>query len=230
MEHPMNDVTKDILMELSPEMALLVYRHEQKYYLERRDIINGKMAAGIPLTEECLTNIFDSISSDESDMLHGSIPDNMLYADGRCGREKYVWYNKPERRNLLFSKEAGISDGQMWIPGLVYVASATTLSVFAFKGNKPKSKLFKAPFFNIYDSGKVCLGSAQVDKPSELTYERIVQYWEKMFWASEFVHILGNNPVKNNLATLLKKGIETDCRFPEDELLPVKTNLKELLR
>lgn len=230
MEQPMNDITKDILTELSPEMAIIVYQHEQKYYLERRDIINGKMASGVPLTEKCLTDIFDTISSESSDSLHGLVPDNLLYADSRCGREKYVWYNKPEKRSLFFHKDTGIPDGQMCVPGLVYVASATSLSVFAFKGNKPKSKLFKAPFFNIYDDGRVCLGSAKVDKPTELTYESIVRYWEKMFWASEFVHILGNNPVKNNLATLMKKGIETSSRFPESELLPIKTNLKELLR
>lgn len=230
MEQKMNELTKEVLTELSPEMAIIVYKYDQKYYLERRDIVNGKMATGIPLTEKCLTDIFDTISSEDSDTIHGLIPNNLLYADGRCGREKYVWYNKPEKRSVFFNKEAGVPDGEMWVPGLVYVASATSLSVFAFKGKKPKNKLFTAPFFNIYNDGRVCLGSAKVDKPSELTYQSIIQYWEKMFWASEFVHILGDNPVKNNLSTITKTCIETGDYFPEVELLSTKTNLKDLLR
>lgn len=230
MEQKINELTKELLAELSPEMAIIVYKCEHKYYLERRDIVNGKMASGIPLTEKCLTDIFDTISSEDSDMLHGLIPDNLLYADGRCGREKYVWYNKPEKRSLFFNKEAGIPDGQMWVPGLIYVASAASLSVFAFKGNKPKSNLFKAPFFNVYNDGRVCLGSAKVDNPSELTYESVILYWEKMFWASEFVHLLGSNPVKNNLSTITKACIETGNHFPEEELLSVNIKLKDLLR
>lgn len=230
MEQKMNELTKEILTELFPEMAVIVYKYDEKYYLERRDIVNGKMAAGMPLTEKCLTEIFDTISSEDSDTPHGLVPENLLYADGRCGREKYVWYNKPEKRSLFFNKEAGIPDGQMWVPGLVYIASGTSLSVFAFKGNKPKGKLFTAPFFNVYDDGRVCLGSAKVDKPSELTYESVVRYWEKMFWASEFVHILGNNPIKNNLSIITKTCIETGDHFPERELLSANIKLKDLLQ
>ena len=55
----MNNTTKEILTELLPEMAIIVYKNNNKYYLERRDIINGKMASGVPLTEKCLTDIFD---------------------------------------------------------------------------------------------------------------------------------------------------------------------------
>lgn len=230
MEQKMNSTTKEILTELLPEMAIIVYKNDHKYYLERRDIINGKMASGIPLTEKCLTDIFNVISSEESNILHGAVPDNMLYADSRCGREKYVWYNKPMKRSLLFSKEAGIPDGQMWVPGLVYAASASSLSVFAFKGRNPKNNLFRAPFFNIYNDGRVCLGSAKVDKPYELTFDSIMKYWEKMFWASEFAHLIGSNPVKGNLSTITKNSISTGCKFPDSELIPAEQKLKSLIQ
>ena len=81
----------------------------------------------------------------------------------------------------------------------------------------------------VYVDGKVCLGSAKVDKPYELTFESVMRYWEKMFWASEFAHLLGGNPVKGNLSTITKNCISTGCKFPDSELIPVKQKLKSLI-
>lgn len=225
-----NEITQDILSELTPTMAIIVYKNDMKYYLERRNIVDGKMAAGVPLTERCITDIFDVISSDESNIIHGRVPDNMLFVDGRVGRERIVWFRPPEKRSMFFSKDAGIPDGQMLVPGLVYSASGNKLSVYAYKGKKPKDKLFIAPFFNVSDTGVVCLGSAKVTKSLVPTFENTVAYWEKMFWASEFVHILGSNPIRNNLATVTKECINTGKPFPEDVLIESKIKLKDLLK
>jgi PRTRC genetic system protein B len=229
----MGKVNEILTNRMTPEMAVIVYRHREgysadKYYLERRPIENGRMGAGTPLTEHCLNNIAEALTSGRKDIARGVIPSCMLYADPGRGREKYVWYRKPEVRCLFFAGGLEISNGPMHVPGLVYVVKGEALSLYAFKGNRPKKQLFRAPFFN---TGKntVCLGNAKVSKPDELTWEAIIQYQEKMFWQSEFTHILDTNPVKGNLSSITRNCIETGCNFPLDELIPVKTKLEDLL-
>ncbi len=228
-EENINGITKEILTNLQPQMAIIVYSENERYYLERRDITGGRMAAGIPLTEECLVRMLEVISISNSDTAYHIIPPGMLYADSRFGRQKYVWYRKPETRHLYFGKQIGIPDGEMMVPGLVYMVNNDSLHVYAFTGKEPKDKLFNAPFFNIYDDGRVCLGSAKADYPAQNTFVNIINYWESLFWKSEFVHLIGNNPVKGNLAVITKECIIEKKKFPEKVLLPAKTKLKDLL-
>ncbi|WP_163173426.1 PRTRC system protein B [Bacteroides sp. 51] len=217
---------------LDPEMAIIVYRNNQNtssYYLESRRIRKGKMLEGVPLTEKCLSNIVNAISESKADIPHGRLPGNMLFADSRLGVEKYVWYRAPEKRRFYFTKGLNIPEGEILIPGIIYVVSSGVLSVYAFIGNKPKRKLYKAPFFNIYEGGNVCLGSAKVAKPKNMSYQGVIDYWEKMFWQSEFANLLGGNPIKGNLATITKQCIETGVKFPLSELTPIKKTLEDLL-
>lgn len=220
----MNDITKNLFEDLIPKMAIIVYHSDTDiFYLERRNIgEDGNLEAGVPLTEECLTNIVKCLSSSEKDIVHGILPSGLLYADCRTGRNKYVWYRKEEKRMLYFNEQLGISNGEMYVPGLVYHVSGGTLAVYAYKGKlTERSKLFRAPFFNV-SSSSVCLGSAKVEKPEEMTYEHVLAYWEQMFWQSEFTHLLGGNPVKGNLSIITKHCIETGCRFPKEELIQCK--------
>lgn len=219
----MNDITKNLFEDLIPKMAIIVYHSDTDiFYLERRNIgEDGNLEAGVPLTEECLTNIVKCLSSSEKDIVHGILPSGLLYADCRTGRNKYVWCRKEEKRMLYFNEQLGISNGEMWVPGLVYCVSGDKLAVYAYKGKlSERSKLFRAPFFNV-SSSSVCLGSAKVEKQEEMTYEHVLAYWEQLFWQSEFTHLLGGNPVKGNLSIITKHGIESGCRFPKEELLPI---------
>lgn len=229
----MNQLTEHLTSSLAPAMAVICYQNGNDCYLERRDIINGKMTAGIPLTEKCLSGISEVLSFDSAKIIHGTIPSYMLYADCRSGREKYVWYRKPEKRRMFFSSKLGIENGELLTPGLIYVVNGTTLSVYAVRSKRLSisTKLFHAPFFNVYDSADVCLGSAKLKFPEELTYDNVIKYWEDKFWKSKFDHLLGSNPVASNLASLTKMCIETGCEFPLKELKPIKKlTLKSLLK
>lgn len=220
----MNNITKNLFEDLDPKMAIIVYKSEDEvFYLERRDIDKeGAMGVGIPMTEDCLTDIVKGLSATEKDIVHGPIPSYLLYADCRTGFNKYVWFRKEEKRKLYFKEDLDIDNGDMFVPGLVYCVCENTLSMYSYKGRlTEKSKLFRAPFFNVSDSS-VCLGSANVQKPEDMTYENVIQYWEQMFWLSEFTHLLGGNPVKGNLSIITKHCIESGCRFPKEELIPCK--------
>ena len=46
------------------------------------------------------------------------------------------------------------------------------MNIYAYidKELKPETELYAAPFFNVTGSS-VCLGSAKIDKPTEITYD-----------------------------------------------------------
>lgn len=227
----MNKLTQQLTSELTAEMAIIVYgdKDHDNFFLERRNITNGKMGAGVPLTEDCIKDIAELTLNRSRKELHGAIPPNMLYADGRRGYEKYVWFEKPQKKFHYFSKKLNIPNGEIFTPSLLYVVSGNTLSLYAFTGDYPDGKLYRAPYFNVSD-GHVCLGNAHLPEIQEMTYENIILYWEKMFWQSEFSHIFGVNPIKSNLSILSKRLMETGEPFPQNELLPISLTLKNIIR
>lgn len=231
----MNKLTKLMNDCYKPKMAVIVYECSDSklgVYLERRNIINGRMSSGTPLTKKCIVDIMNAIAVDNENFdygIHGNIPSNLLYADTTPGRTKLVWYNPPQNKKMYFTPTLGIPDGVMNVPGLVYIAQDKKLTVYAFKGSKPKGRLYKAPFMNVSESG-VCLGNSKVELPAQSTFDNLICYWEKMFWLSEFSHILGENPVKGNLAVITKNLIESGEKFPTDILIQSNMTLKSILR
>lgn len=227
----MNKLTKQLATELCAKMAIIVYGDDEhdSFYLERRNITNGKMGAGTPLTEECIRDIAELTLNSSRKELHGAIPPNMLYADGRKGYEKYVWFEKPQKKMHYFNKRLNIPNGELFTPSLLYAVSGNRLSLYAFIGEYPDGKLYRAPYFNVSDT-YVCLGNSHLPEIQEMTYENIIQFWEKMFWQSEFTHILDTNPIKSNLSILSKRLMETGEPFPKDELLPISLTLKNIIR
>jgi PRTRC genetic system protein B len=161
-------------------------------------------------------------------MPHGVLPDNFWYSDPRRGAEKYIWSNPPGKRGMFFSKSLGIPEGEYNVPGIVYVATDSSLHIYAYKGEKlkPDSALYKGPFFNTTD-GRVCLGTSSLKKPLNPTYTELAEYWEKRFWLTEFTHLGGSeNPTKNNLVMVTKDS--ADKPFDEKELLSAGKKLKDL--
>lgn len=234
----MSNTIKLLSEVYQPFAAIIAYKtdaekySENAYYLEKRNIRNGKMGAGKPLTQKMLATLIHSVqtSTEQLDLgIYGAMPNNILYCDTRIDHDHLVWYHEPEERYVYFSKTLNIPNGKMKVPGLLYVVKSNTLSMYAFKGKKPTGTLYFAPFMNT--NVNVCLGSAKVEKPDERTFANVIAYWEKMFWQSEFSHLSGNNPIKGNLAVLTKQLIKTGDTFPTDVLIEIKgTKLKDLLK
>lgn len=230
----------DILQQVyEPFCAIIAYKAakgtstEEMFYLEQHNILkDGSMGAGKPLKKKTIVDMMNVLSKNNAQIdssIYGTIPENVLYCDTRIGREKLVWYHKPEERFLFFKDDIGMPNGTMVVPGLVYVAHNKQLAVYAFKGNKPKNHLFFAPFMNTTDT-YVCLGNSKMPFPEERTFENIMEYWETKFWKSEFSHILGDNPCLGNLSTITKECIQNKVPFPQDMLKPTNKKLNDLLR
>ena len=106
-----------------------------------------------------------------------------------------------------------------------------SLRIYAYKTGKltPDTQLYSAPFFNVrHDDGDVCMGNAKMEMPEKINFHNFIKFWEDKFFLSEFSQIIGSNPVKNNLATVIKKS---SVSFDNKELLPIrKLKLKNLLK
>lgn len=228
-----NQLTQKLEDTYEPMMAIIVYASQGSApYLEQRNITDGKMGAGRPLTKKCVTDIFRTIVEDSEDLsegYHGIIPRNLLYADTTTGRTRLIWYNPPMKRKMYFVGSLGIPEGEIVMPGVLYEANDNTLKVYCFKGKVPKDTLWQAPFFNV-NNHAVCLGTAKAKRPKSLTYIEAMEYWETMFWNSEFSHLYGGNPINGNLALITKSCIQNGDPFPTSVLIKSKTKLKDLLR
>lgn len=180
---------------------------------------------------EFMNTLVKGYSERHSTTPYGKIPDNLLYCDPRKGSERYVWYNPPHKRMMFFSPALKIENAEYYLPGVIYEAGEHGMRIYAYKENVPgpDTVLYAAPFFNVTGSS-VCLGNARIELPKDLTYEKLLQYWERKFWLTEFTHLGGNgNPTRSNLVLVTKAARDRD--FNLDELKQLNNmKLKDILK
>ena len=229
-----NELTRTLKTQLIPKAALIAYASEddKNFFLEIRDINDrGNMAEGRPITQEFMNELVKGYSERHSSTPYGKVPSNLIYCDSRKGSERYVWYNPPHKRMMFFSTALKIENAEYYLPGVIYEAGEHGMRIYAYKGNvpRPDTVLYAAPFFNV-TGANVCLGSAKIDKPRDLTYKNLLEYWEKKFWLTEFSHLGGGgNPTRSNLILVTKAA--KDKPFNLDELKPLNNlKLKDILK
>lgn len=215
-----NELTRKLRTLLHPQAALIAYAEENdchtlydnSYFIEVRDIDeSGMMGEGRPVTVEFMTELVRGYSERHSATPYGKMPPNLLWSDPRKGSERYIWYNPPRKRMMFFKEALKIENAEYHLPGIVYAAGESHLNVYAYKDGEltEKTELYAAPFFNV-TGASVCLGSANIEKPKDLTYEKLLEYWEKKFWLTEFSHLGANgNPTRSNLVLVTKETKET---------------------
>ena len=237
----MNERTNALLKTFAPQLAIIAYTSGDDWhdaYLESHAIdAQGRILEGKPLKQETIEAMIDVFYNDRQQRaeISGIIPENLIslkHLPG--GKMEMIWYNLPRKRHLYFSEQLHISSGEAWVPAIIYHTDGNGLDVYAWLSegtSRPdeETQLFRAPFFNVNNSGDVCHGNAKIKRPQR-TYQAHLQYWEDIFWLTEFTHINGDNPTKNNLALTWKNLIGTETRWDElDELLPSKRQLKGIL-
>ena len=145
-----------------------------------------------------------------------------------------AWWTPPQRRQMFFGTtqgDMGTINGAIFPqPALVWLAMDHALSVRAIKENRrpvSDTRLCVAPFWNVYDTGSVCLGSMRA--PDASTVASIPQ-WEQSFYESEFTH--------GNVGRLTRhpggfeglwKELAGTVEFPTDSLIELPETVAELL-
>ncbi|WDF66900.1 PRTRC system protein B [Sphingobacterium oryzagri] len=236
----MKDITHQIGTLYRPKAGLLIYQNSKTNndtYVEYFDMdAQGRPVNAHPLTVREADRLAKSLSSQadsKPDYLsaNGLLPSNVLHLDAM--KKQVLWYNKPQRRELFFAPALGINSGEANIPALLWKADAQSLRVFALtSGKRPmeKTTLFHAPFFNIYQDGKVCMGTVDIDLNEELSLEHFMQTWESYFFESYFSHLIGgHDPINGNCVLLWESLVDTDSPFPIKALKKTNLSIKTLL-
>lgn len=203
------------------------------------DLIGGapQVMPGRPITESDLQALARSLAEADKAAVETRWVDPSVLAQGP---DRLIWWTPPTKRALYFKKSSVDSTtftgaGVCAIPGLVWVAFPNkALYVYAVKGcDRPtqETKLFQAPFFNVWGRGQICVGNAVLPQKEE---QWLPKAWEKFFLESHFTHpnfsqkdrlVKRQNPV-TFWKRMLKKPADV---FPENVLVNIPLNVQDLM-
>jgi PRTRC genetic system protein B len=225
---------------LVPKTAVIIYSEKRStyapnYYLECAEIKKEGnqyvMQAAQPCTDEVMRKVALTYAKTSGvSMVHASlIGAHILMGQNTATHTAVMWWRPAQMRLLNFDKQLKIKEpakGQkMPVPATLFLLLNTTLYCFALAGNQrptAKTKLYNAPFFNLYEGGNVCLGSANVGKQKTGTFEGEAQRYETGFFLAE-QNMLHNNASKIPLNQLWSNLIAQKARtYPVKLLVPHK--------
>lgn len=237
-----NDITQDFGTLYHPKSALVFYETKGRVtdvYVEHFDMDkNGNPINAQPLSvreANVLAKALRTKKDRDSAFLkpNGILPTNILHLNPSEEKGTVIWYTKAQQKQLFFVDGLQIPNGKAYVPPMVWKASKNSLSVYALSSDRrptENSKLHYTPFFNIYEDGKVCMGTVNIDIKKSASVEEFVHAWEHHFFNSYFSHLLGNhNPIKGNCVEVWKNLIGTDKPFPKEVLKTNNKTLKNLL-
>lgn len=162
----------------------------------------------------------------------GLMGNHILHLDPQKGRA--IWYTKPKPRQLHFTERLGIPDGIAQVPAMLWLAGRNRLCVFALRHHRRPgmgTKLYNAPFFNVYENGSVCMGDVDVKIKDTASLEAFTASWESYFFGSYFSHLMESyNPIDGNCVSLWQGLVGTDRPFPNEVLKPNRLTLQNLLQ
>lgn len=144
---------------------------------------------GHPLTMEILNKLLAAVAkgAESKRTFNGFLPENVL----AVGLGSIVWWLPAADRSISFAcndELIGTRGGTTPHPSLVFGVNDGNWMVFAVKGNSrptPDTKLWQAPYFNVWSSGRICQGTTQVP-PGATTSQ--IDGWNKSFFSSNFSH------------------------------------------
>ncbi|WP_345951302.1 PRTRC system protein B [Mucilaginibacter sp. PAMB04274] len=246
----MTNISDTFSDQYRPYKALLIYQCAKEsggyshsdntcaVYVESYDI--GKQGNPInphPLTipeSITLAGLLQSSSELQNGFLRakGIIPGNVLYLDMQNSGYA-LWYTPPQERSLFFVENLNISCGKAFVPAMLWKASRDRLQVFALKGKRKPTittKLYHAPYFNIYADGAVCMGTVSIRIDRSTRLEDFMAQWEKYFFGSYFSHgLAGGGLTETNIVQLWQQQVDSGKPFQEAALTPHTLTFKSLI-
>lgn len=191
---------------------------------------NFQIAAGQPVTREAVVTMFEQLAK-QLTLNVDFLPENVL----SISADHMVWWMPACERNVFFNnRELGKRAGKVPHPGLVFAVVKGSWYVFALTGTvRPKldTPLCHAPYFNVYDDGLICAGSAS--RPKGIVAGAIPQ-WEAAFFDSEFTHINGAKKKASHprgeyaMWKELLDGLYP--KFPVEYLVPQDSTIEGLMK
>lgn len=182
-----------------------------------------KVAAGVSVTQEAMIEMFKTLVHKHT-LNVDFLPEHVL----SISADHIVWWCPAGDRNVFFNtKELGKLGKSVPHPALVFVVVKRQWYVYSLTTNeRPKldTVLCHAPYFNVYDSGGICTGSAAVPKGISANS---TDAWEAAFFDSEFTHINGGKKKASHPRgeyALWKELLDGHYKtFPVEYLVPQAT-------
>lgn len=230
-------LTGGITSRLTLRSAILLYvgGTEGEALATVHEIEAGNLLPGTPIDRNLLSDITARLAG-QAEAGRAILPADVLYSDASL----LVWWCKSERRPIYFKSGKAdlddISGTSVPHPPLLFLARNQQLSVWALGADeRPSSstRVFVAPYFNIYESGAMCTGNVRMPESLAPTDANLAQ-WEETFFSTNFTHSNirgkltafegGHNALWQSLASSPK------IPFPMDSLVPVpKVTVGEIL-
>jgi len=235
----MEDITNSFETYFYPSSALVFYQSKGGFndtYVEYFDMDNNGIPLNAhPLTVEESKRLATALNVDEDDRNQlksdGILTNNLLSFDAKSAT--IIWYTKAQFRELLFAEGLGIKSGTANVPPMVWMADRDSLHVYALSTNrKPTANtpLHYAPFFNVYESGEVCMGTVDIKASETGSINELMTLWESYFFNSYFSHLMADhNPVNGNCVLLWESLVGSNAIFPNEMLIRNNKKLKDLL-
>lgn len=162
--------------------AVLIYRKGEEYICTRNRIRDDEVQAGVPIDLEELLRL--ATAGEMRKSLPRILPRNLICCDGRV----LCWW-KPEHKAPIFFKNkelSGISGKAIVYPNLLFAARKGSLQIFVVTelNFSEKTPLYSAPFYNMWDDGRLCLpegGTVGVSAGD-------IEANERLFFESYFSH------------------------------------------
>lgn len=224
-----------------PVKALVIHQSQQEaanVYVEAYDIgSSGKPVNAHPLSVKETIALAESLNASselKNDYLKckGLLPDKVLYIHPAT-HGFAMWYTLEQEVDVLFKEHLQIPCGKAFVPPLIWKADKNNLQLYAIKTQgKPsiKTPLFRAPFFNLYEDERVCMGTVEMGMDKIDCLEDFMAAWERCYWGSYFSHLIGEiSPVEGNIVQLWQQQVNTEKKFPQDVLKAKDITIKDLI-
>jgi PRTRC genetic system protein B len=186
-----------------------------------------RLGAGRPVTASFIEAML--LSMETSTLTY--VPPNVI----ATGRNAFAWFVPSASRRLLFDRchdeSVQAFDGKLLPqPPLVFVVRNRSLYIYAVPNNERptlKTKLWHAPYFNVFEDHRVCLGSMNLPKTIDPAQ---ADEWTDAFFRSNFTHLSGGKNWEGSLtyAQLLDAALRSE-HFDPTWLKPTTLTLREAL-
>lgn len=237
----MKDITATFGTLYHPLKAFVIYQQDtsdKNIYVEAYDMDkNGYPINAHPLSVHESTNLANALDTSEELKRNflkpsGLLPKNILYLNP--DQNGYaIWHTPSQKVDLFFVEHLGIPNGRASLPPLLWKASKNTLWIFAMDSDtniNELTNLSHAPFFNLYQDGRVCMGSVSVNIKADCLLEEFIALWEQYFYNSYFSHLIAEkSPVKGNIIQLWQGLVGSRKQFPIKSLIKNGLTIKKLL-
>ena len=224
-----------------PKKALVIYQsghNDEHVYVEAYDMDKkGNPINAHPLSVKETAALAESLNTSselQNNYLksNGLLPNKVLYINP-AAQGFAIWFTPEQEVGLLFRESLRIDSGKAFVPPLVWKADKNNLSLYAVKDRKkptPKTPLYRAPFFNLYNDSKVCTGTVDMGMEKTTCLEDFIARWEHCYWDSYFSHMIaGISPIKGNIVQLWQQQVNTGKKFPLNVLVSEGKTIKDLI-